>query len=71
MLFSYAKDRPFYCKLRVCRGCSVPDTGCPTRYQTRHFFDNSNTNEDIATKFEQGYVRCVINEEECVCSACL
>ena len=31
--------------------------------------NNSNTNEDIATKFEQGYVRCVRNEEECVCSA--
>jgi len=26
--------------------------GCPTRYWTRHFFNNSNTNEDIATKFE-------------------
>jgi hypothetical protein len=25
--------------------------------------------EDIATKFEQEYVRCVKNEEECVCSA--
>jgi len=24
--------------------------GCPTHYQTRHFFNNSNTNEDIATK---------------------
>ena len=24
--------------------------GCPTRYRTRHFFNNSNTNEDIATK---------------------
>ena len=23
---------------------------CPTRYRTRHFFNNSNTNEDIATK---------------------
>ena len=42
-------------------------TGCPTRYRTRHFFNNSNTNEDIATKFEQEYVRCVRNEEECVC----
>ena len=31
-------------------------TGCPTRYGTRHFFNNSNTNEDIATKFEQQYV---------------
>ena len=36
-------------------------TGCPTRYRTRHFFNNSNTNEDIATKFEQEYVRCVRN----------
>jgi len=44
-------------------------TGCPTRYRTRHFFNNSNTNEDIVTKFEQEYVRCVRNEKECVCSA--
>jgi len=44
-------------------------TVCPTRYRTRHFFNNSNTNEDIATKFEQEYVRCVRNEEECVRSA--
>jgi len=29
------------------------NTGCPTRYRTRHFFNNSNTNVDIATKFEQ------------------
>jgi hypothetical protein len=42
--------------------------GCPTRYRTRHFFNNPNTNEDIATKFEQGYVRCVRNEEERVCT---
>ena len=40
----------------------------PTRYRTRHFFNYSNTYEDIATKFEQEYVRCVRNEEECVCS---
>ena len=46
-------------------------TVCPTRYRTRHFFNHSNTNEDIATKFEQEYVRCVRNEEECVCSVCL
>jgi hypothetical protein len=26
---------------------------CPTRYQTRHFFNNSNTKENNATKFEQ------------------
>jgi len=44
-------------------------TECPTRYQTRHFFNNSNTNKDIAKKFEQECVRCVRNEEECVCSA--
>jgi len=46
-------------------------TGCPTTYQTRHFFNNSKTNEDIATRFEQEYVRCVRNEEKCVCSVCL
>ena len=46
-------------------------TGCPTTYQNRHFFNNSKTNEDIATRFEQEYVRCVRNEEECVCSECL
>ena len=44
---------------------------CPTTYQTRHFFNNSNINEVIAAKFEQDYVRCVRNEEECVCSVCL
>ena len=49
--------------------CSFLYTECPTCYQTWHFFNNSNTNEDIATKFEQAYVRCVRNEEECVCSA--
>jgi len=45
--------------------------GCPTRYRTRNFFNNPNTNEDIATKFEQEYVRCVRNEEEFVYSVCL
>jgi hypothetical protein len=44
-------------------------TGCPTTYQTRQFFNNSNTNDDIATRFEQEYVCCVRNKEECVCSA--
>ena len=46
-------------------------TGCPTTYQTQHFFNNSKTNEDIAARFEQEYVHCVRNEEECVCSVCL
>jgi hypothetical protein len=31
-------------------------TGCPTFYRPQHFFNNSNTNEDIAKKFEQEYV---------------
>jgi hypothetical protein len=35
------------------------------------FFNNSNNHEDIVMKFEQEYVRCVRNKEECVCSACL
>ena len=43
-------------------------TVCPTWYRTRHFFCNSNTNEDFATKFGQEYIRCMGNEEECVCS---
>jgi len=46
----------------------MSSTVCPTRYQTQHFFNNSNTNEDIAMKFVQEYVRCVRNEEEYVCS---
>ena len=36
-------------------------TECPTTYQTRQFFINSKTNEDIAARFEQEYVRCVRN----------
>jgi len=53
--------------------CSVlyTNTECPTTYQNWHFFNNSKTNEDIATRFEQEYVRCVRNEEECVCRVCL
>jgi hypothetical protein len=35
--------------------------GCPTRYQTRHFFNNFTTNEDIATKFEADLPHCVRN----------
>jgi hypothetical protein len=27
--------------------------GCPTRYRTRYFFNNSNTNEDTGMKFGQ------------------
>jgi hypothetical protein len=39
-------------------------TGCPTRYLTRHFFDNFTTNEDIATKFEGDLPHCVRNVKE-------
>ena len=39
-------------------------TGCPTRYRTRHFFNNFTTNEDIATKFEADLPHCVRNLRE-------
>jgi len=31
----------------------------PTRYRTRHFFNNFTTNKDIATKFEARLPHCV------------
>jgi len=37
------------------------NTECPTRYRTRHFFNNFTTNEDIATKFEADLPHCVRN----------
>ena len=55
-------------KVGSCLSSTINYTVCPTRYRTRNFLNNSNTNEDIATKFEQEYVRWVRNEEECVCS---
>jgi hypothetical protein len=36
-------------------------TVCPTRYRTRHFFNNVTANEDIATKFEADLPHCVRN----------
>ena len=42
----------------------VDYTGCPTRYQTRHYFNNFTTNEDIATKFKAGLPHCVRNAKE-------
>jgi len=39
-------------------------TGCPTRYRTRHFFNNYTTNEDIATKFESDLPHCLRNVKE-------
>ena len=46
-------------------------TACATHYRNQQFFNNSNNNGDIVAKFEQEYVRCVRNEEECVCGVCL
>ena len=40
------------------------NTGCPTRYQTRHFFSKFTINEDIATKFEVDLPHCVRNLKE-------
>ena len=40
---------------------SVSYTACPTRYRTRHFFNNFTTNENIATKFEADLPHCVRN----------
>ena len=37
------------------------NTVCPTRYRTRHFFNNFTTNEDIAMKFETDLPHCVRN----------
>jgi hypothetical protein len=39
-------------------------TRCPTRYRTRHFFNNFTTNEDIATKFVADLPHCVRNVKE-------
>ena len=57
-----SSSRAFHCKNWAWKRV------CPTCCRTRHFFNNSNTDEDIATKFEQEYVRCVRNGKECVCS---
>jgi len=40
-----------YCH-REATQLQLTNTECPTRYRTRHFFNNFTTNEDIATKFE-------------------
>jgi hypothetical protein len=36
-------------------------TECPIRYRTRHSFNNSNTNKDSATKFEQHMLWCHVS----------
>ena len=40
------------------------NTGCPTRYRTRHFFNSFTTNEDIATKLEASLPHFVRNVKE-------
>jgi hypothetical protein len=40
------------------------NTGCPTRYRTRHFFNNFTINVEIATKFEAHLPHCVRNVKE-------
>jgi len=47
--------------IALCRIHVYYYTGCPTRYRTRHFFNNFTTNEDIATKIEEGKSHCVGN----------
>jgi hypothetical protein len=39
-----------YCPSPRCLRPTSSSTGCPTRYRTRHFFNNSNTNNDVSTK---------------------
>jgi hypothetical protein len=40
------------------------NTGCPTRYRTRHVCNNFTTNEDNATKFKADLPHCVRNVKE-------
>jgi len=40
------------------------NTERPSRYRTRHFFNNFTTNEDIASKFEPDLPHCVRNVKE-------
>ena len=52
------------CMMKDSLGICTEDsrsTVCPTRYGTRHFFNNFTTNENIATKFEEDLPHCVRN----------
>ena len=40
---------------------SITYTEFPPTYQTRHFFNNFTTNEDMATKFEADLSQCLRN----------
>jgi hypothetical protein len=45
---------PCYKLVYFDAGCyyNMDNTECPTRYRSQHFFNNSNTNENIARKLE-------------------
>jgi len=51
--YIYSCSQVFLCSLLALQ--DVSNVVCPTLYRTRHFFNNSPTNEDIATKFEADY----------------
>jgi hypothetical protein len=80
-LFRHAESLPFlnsyylftllFLSKQTRHGSNIQCVPLATDRVGHTFFNYSNTNEDIVTKFEQGYVRCVRNEEECVCSVCL
>jgi hypothetical protein len=55
---SIRKQFFFFCKTET------EYTGSPTRYRTRHFFNNFTTNEDIATNYEADLTHCVRNVKE-------
>ena len=44
-----SKARDWFTRIFTLRGL-YHSIGCPTTYQTRHFFNKSKTNEDIAKK---------------------
>ena len=56
-----SESKEMFLELTMNSLCTCVYTECPTRYRTRHFFNNFTTNEDIATKFEADLPHCVRN----------
>jgi len=52
LYYKHAATYPYNIRYNNTK-CFDRYTECPTRYRTRNLFNNSDTNEDIATKFEQ------------------
>jgi hypothetical protein len=48
--YSGSSSYPGLMFMGLCIANIFQYTGCPTRYRTQHFFNNSNINDDIATK---------------------